>query len=637
MRNLCPLKLHYTLFIMTKTTLFALAFLLSVPIVAQEEESLPTQLGEVVLQGNRLEVPFNQTARDIQIITQQDIQQLPVTSLNEVLSFISGVDLRQRGPFGAQTDVSIDGGSSEQTIVLINGVKMIDSQSAHNMMNLPVPLSAIAHIEVLRGAAARVYGINALTGAINIVTKKSDQPSLVAIAQGGSSFKSKEENDGSGIYAGGSGELTGTFGSDRSRHLLAAAHAYYNGQRYNSASKNTRLFYTGSYDLDSQNRIQAMAGYANSRFGANGFYAAPGDRESEEIVASSIFSLSSRHQLGDWLISPRISNRYGEDDYRYFRNDLSTARSLHYTNALMLELNSRLMTNIGAFGFGWESRLETINSSNIGAHNRDNHGLYGEWQGSIGHKWSGTIGIYGNYNTDYGWQVYPGLDLAYHINQNWKVGGSIGSGQRIPSFTDLYLDQRPGNIGNSSLQSENAWSYEGNLKYHRNTFQFQTGYFYRHISDFIDWVRTDPSIPYSPVNFGSNKMHGFHSRIHQHFNLGNNQRLGYRISYNYLSPSIESEAESQSKYVLESLRHQLITGVDFQWNQWNFRVENRWIQRELAAGYNLADIRVNYQLSSVRLFTQVTNFFNAQYSEAGAVPMPGRWFGLGIQYGLKQS
>src|SRR5690606_23168265 len=101
-------------------------------------------------------------------------------------SYISGVDIRQRGPFGTQTDISIDGGTSEQTLVLLNGVKMIDAQTAHNMMNIPVPLSAIDHIEVLRGAAARIYGINALTGAINIVTKKGTRSSVAADVQVGS-------------------------------------------------------------------------------------------------------------------------------------------------------------------------------------------------------------------------------------------------------------------------------------------------------------------------------------------------------------------------------------------------------------------------------------------------------------------
>src|SRR5699024_2127659 len=153
-----------------KKIVIALGLFTAFSAFSQERDSLTgfydNELKEVIIQGNRIQVPFNQSARDIQVITQQQIEALPAKSLNEVLSYIGGVDIRQRGPFGTQTDISIDGGTSEQTLVLINGVKMIDSQTAHNMMNIPVPLTAIERIEVLRGAAARIYGINSLTGAI---------------------------------------------------------------------------------------------------------------------------------------------------------------------------------------------------------------------------------------------------------------------------------------------------------------------------------------------------------------------------------------------------------------------------------------------------------------------------------------
>src|SRR5690606_32974596 len=99
----------------------------------------------------------------------------------------------------------------------------------------------------------------------------------------------------------------------------------------------------------------------------------------------------------------------------------------HYTNALMLELNSSLKTGAGTVGFGWESRLERINSSNIGEHQRDNHGAYAEWRSSLWEKLKGTLGLYANYNTDYGWQLFPGIDLAYFIDDHWKVSTSIGS------------------------------------------------------------------------------------------------------------------------------------------------------------------------------------------------------------------
>ncbi|TCK83512.1 TonB-dependent receptor plug domain-containing protein [Albibacterium bauzanense] len=625
-----------------KKIIVILGVIIALPAFAQQKDLFPnrenssSELEEVIIQGNRIQIPFSQTTRDIQIITQKQIEQFPAKSINEVLSYVSGVDIRQRGPFGTQADISIDGGTSEQTLVLINGVKMIDSQSAHNMMNIPIPLSAIDHIEVLRGAAARVYGINALTGAINIVTKREKYSSIIADIQTSSSFKNKEENDGSGIYGGGSAEFTGNFGTEQQSHLFSIAQSNYNGQRYNSKSKNTRLFYNGNYNFDANNSIQAMAGYARSHFGANGFYAAPGDINSEELVESSMFSLSSKHQWNNFTISPRISDRYSEDDYRYFKDDLSKGRSLHYTNALMLELNSTLETRIGTFGFGGESRLEKINSSNIGEHNQDNHGVYAELETTLGKKIKGIAGFYANYNTNYGWQLYPGIDLAYLINDYWKISTSIGSGQRIPSFTDLYLNQAPGNVGNEFLKSENAWNYEGNIQYNKANLNFQTGYFFRNITNFIDWMREDPSQPYSPINLKSNKMQGIHARISQNFDLGNKQSLGYHVSYNYLHPTVKTLKGTQSKYALESLRHQFITGVNYTINNLTFQIENRLLKRELGKLYSIADIRINYQVKKLLLYTNVTNLFDAEYKEAGAVPMPTRWFSLGIKYGWKQ-
>lgn len=600
-----------------------------VKIDAQEKS---TQVEEVVIQGNRIETPFSQTARDIQIITKEDIKKYPAKSINELLSFVGGVDIRQRGPFGTQADISIDGGTFEQTLVLLNGIKMIDSQTAHNMMNLPISTDVIDHIEVLRGAAARVYGINSLTGAINIVTKK-EKKSFVAIDLfAASSFKNKEEGDGSGIYSGGGLQLTGNYGTDKQQHLFAIAKTSSNGQRYNSAQEGQKFFYNGNYNFNDKNSLQALAGYTKNLFGANGFYAAPGDKNSEEIVNTSIFSLSSKHQFGNFSISPRISDRYNEDDYRYYKDKLDVARSKHYTNALMLELNASLTTVFGKFGWGIESRLEEINSTNIGQRKRNNHGAFTEFKTQITDKLTTNMGMYLNYNTDYGWKLYPGLDASYLINNHWKIAANVGTGQRMPSFTDLYLNQKPGNVGNANLLPENAWQMELNLKYQNNNFQFQTGAFQRNITDFIDWVRPNTSTPYSPINFGNNKVGGVFGRLQQQFVIGKLQNIGYKISYNYLNPSISNNETVQSKYVLESLKHQLIAGVNYSFQNLSMQIENRWLKRELNDGYNISDIRLNYQWKSLRIYSDISNLFDAQYKESGAVPMPGRWFSLGLNY-----
>ncbi|HLW40389.1 MAG TPA: TonB-dependent receptor [Brumimicrobium sp.] len=447
-----------------------------------------TVFEEVIIQGNRLEIPFNQSTRNIEIITHEEIQKLPVRTVNELLSYVGGVDIRQRGPFGTQADISVDGGSFEQTLILINGVKMLDAQTAHNMMNIPIPLDAIERIEVVKGPAARVYGINSLTGAINIVTKKSGSSFVAVNTYAGSSFEKKEEGDGDGIYGGGGLQFTGNFGTNKQNHLLAISQDLYNGQRFNTAQSNTRLFHAGNYKINANNTLQLMGGYTYNDFGANGFYAAPGDINSHETVETAMFSLSSTHKVGRFTLSPRISNRYNEDDYRYLGKDIELARSMHYSNALMAEFNASVKTTIGDFGLGWESRFDEINSSNIGQHKRDNHGVSAEYRGVFWRKLIATAGAYVNYNTNYDWQVYPGIDLAYRFSSHWKVSASAGSGQRIPSFTDLYLNQLPGNVGNPNILPEDAWAYEANVQYSAKGLTAKAGYFYRSISNYIDWV-----------------------------------------------------------------------------------------------------------------------------------------------------
>lgn len=602
---------------------------------AQEIED-STQIESIVIQGNRLQIPFSQSSRNIQIITKEEIARYPVKSINELLAYVGGVDLRQRGPFGTQADVSIDGGSFEQTLVLLNGVKLINSQTAHNTLNLPIPLDAIDHIEVLRGPAARKYGINSLTGAINIVTKKSTKSFVSANAYAGSSFDKKEAGDGNGIYGGGGVQVTGNFGTEKTSHLVAISKDNYNGQRYNTAQNNGKAYYNGSVDFNKNNSMQWLGGYSYSNFGANGYYAAPGDKNSQEIVETGLFSLSSQHKMGRFTLSPRISNRYDEDDYRYFKDKLSVARSKHYTNAMMAEINSSVTTKIGDFGLGLESRFETINSSNIGKHNRNTYGTYAEYKGFYWNKVMVNAGAFVNYNTSYGWQVYPGMDVAYLFYPGWKLSASAGSGQRIPSFTDLYLNQKPGNVGNPNVKPENAWQYEANIQYTHKTLKVQAGYFYRDITNFIDWVRDSSNVPYSPLNIGRNLIQGVNARVSQDFTFNKDHRFGYFVNYNYLLPNYQSSGTGQSKYILETLRNQLIVGVNYSYKSLTFQVNSRFIERIANKAYILLDARVNYEVKGFTTYVDVTNILNAIYKEAGAVPMPPRWFSVGLKYNWTQ-
>ncbi len=606
-------------------------------VFAQTERSDSTEnyLNDVIINENRLQIPFGSQNRNIYILDKAQIEKLPIRSVNELLSYIGGVDVRQRGPWGAQADISIDGGTFEQVAFLVNGVKMNDPQSGHNSMNIPIPVNAIERIEVLRGSAARIYGINSLTGAINIVTIKPNSTGMEVQLNGGSNFKENEENTDK-IYHSKEVQLLGSYANEKQNHLFAGSTNNGSGHRYNTALKNQKLFYQGQLSIDARNSFTLMTGYVYNNFGANGYYAAPSDKESQEITQTGIASLGYNTKLSDRLnLTSQVNYRYSYDDYRFYRNDLSTARNQHYTHIVSPEVNANYKTNYGEFGFGAEARLEKINSSNLGDHKRDNVGAYAEFRTEQIENFQISMGTYINYNSAFGWRIYPGLDLGYTLAKHWKVYINTGTGQRVPSFTDLYYDT-PGNVGNESLQPENAWYAEGGLKYNNDKLWMNASYFYREVDDLIDWVRNDIQQPWNSQNFLQNKVNGLTISADYHLTKNKSSSVIAGMSYTYLDASLNKKNGQYtfSKYALESLKHQLIGKVVLSHHAFQFALTERFQERVTNKSYFLTDARLAYHYKKYSIYTDATNLFDAQYIEVGSAPMPGRWFSLGVKAGI---
>ena len=131
---------------------------------------------DIEVTASRAPLALGQAARMVTVLTRDDIQAAPVQSVNDLLKYAAGVDVRQRGPLGAQTDIGIRGGTQEQMTILLNGINICDPQTGHNAFDLPCNLSDIERIEVLEGPAGRVYGTSSLMGAVNIVTKNRPLP-----------------------------------------------------------------------------------------------------------------------------------------------------------------------------------------------------------------------------------------------------------------------------------------------------------------------------------------------------------------------------------------------------------------------------------------------------------------------------
>jgi vitamin B12 transporter len=592
------------------------------------------EMDSVIIESNRIKEAYSRQNRNVQILDSKQIRSLPVKSVNELLSYLGGVDMRQRGVAGVQGDVSIDGSTFDQVLVLVNGVKMSDPQTGHHLMNLPIPLNAIHHIEVLRGPAARIYGLNAMAGAINIVTKVPQQNSITAQLYGGSSFDT-DSATGHQYYNTGI-QLSGNVSARNHQHILGGAIDNGNGYRHNTAYESYRLFYQNNIRLNDRNSIEAMAGFMSSDFGANAFYSAPGDKESKEKVQNAVGSIAYNYKPADNVtIRPRISYRYNNDDYIYIRQKPAVYHNYHETEVATGEVQSTIQLGKGIIGAGVEYRNEEIVSTNLGERWRNNTGIYAEYKHYFSDKLNASAGVYANYNSDYQWQLFPGADIGYRFIKGWKLFANANVGQRLPTYTDLYY-KGPTNIGNALLQPEYAYQAEGGLQFEHHYMQAQATYFYRRSTDFIDWVRAVETSPWQPRNFQDVNVNGI--ALQADYNIGEQAgmadgcALSLNLNYTYLATEIEKPTTDVSKYTIEALKHQLnVSARSMFFNKLQVNVNGRYLCRINKNDYTLLDARVGYVIRKLTIYADVNNILGTQYKEIATVPLPGRWLTFGVR------
>lgn len=626
---------------MKKTVCLSLLILLTINLMMAQENDAEV-LSDVIVLSDKIPITFQKQNRNIQIITAKDMEQISANSVNELLTYVAGIDVRQKGPNGTQADIGIDGGTFDQTLILINGIKMSDPQTGHNMMNLPIPLDAIERIEVLRGPAGSVYGVNALMGVINIVTKSNKNELLIGVSTG-SSF-SHDDSTGK-MYYNYSLSAVKNFSSEKTQQLVAASFDKGNGHRYNTAFQNIKLLYAGDWKITNTSTLKWTMGYVDNDFGASYFYASPRDKEASEQVKSAVVGLNMPIQIKEnWTLQPYVNYKYGYDHYLFVRQNPSIFENIHHTHSIDAGMDNIVKTKYGIFNLGVNVRNESITSTNLGERERMNFGAFFAYQKQFS-NFDLNAGLYLNKNSVFGLDVYPGIDLGYQVNDNWRLYVNAGMGQRMPTFTDLYYSD-PNNLGNDQLRPEYLSSYELGTKYNEGNLYFNTSISYKDGRDFIDWVRADTSLPWQVRNFTSLHTFAYTFDYGQSWRASALTRINWQVAYTYLQPSIGTPSNPdlqnlQSRYAVNALQHQLQLRVAAQFSQrLEMSVGNRLLKRlntpdkketyQLST-YNLLDFKVAYRIGKVTITADVNNLLNVQYIESGVVPMPGAWLSLGAK------
>jgi len=590
-------------------------------------------MSDLIINGNRISMPFSEASRNIQIITKEQIKREPIQSVPEILTYAPGVDIRQRGPMGVQTDIGIRGGTFEQTLILLNGIKLTDPQTGHHIMTIPIPIDNIEQIEVLKGPGARIYGQNAFAGSVNFITKAPEIRKIGVRAYGGSF----------GSYG---GNLNLSLPMGNYKQFVSLSRDASDGYRHNTDYTIGNIFYQS--ELPSKIGIyELIFGMSDRKFGANGFYASPDYTEQYEEVRTSITSISYKTERNNFEIKPRIYWRWNRDKYLFIRDNPGAYQNLHETNTFGAEINSSYRSKVGITGFGVEYRKEAIigdwvrggneSKSNLDGFGRDNIGFFGDHRFKIGSKFDITPGIYINWYSDFGYNAFPGMDFGYNLNNQVRLFGNIGKSYRIPTFYDQYYSS-PIEEGNPDLKPEEAITYELGFRYLNDGISFDANYFIRDASQLIDWIYNPIESIWRAQNFQNITINGLEMVLSLNFQeLIDPSFLIYNasISYNYLDQSLDKEENIQSRYALEHIRNQVIIGLEHRivGNLKN-SFKMRYIDRIEQTSYLLIDDRLFYEFNErSNIFLEATNLTNQLYTEV-MTPMPGRWIRAGISLDL---
>ncbi|WP_396602765.1 TonB-dependent receptor plug domain-containing protein [Algibacter sp. R77976] len=603
----------------TKFALIALTFSALIG-HTQEVDTIKTDsLQEVIINSTRIDLPFKENSRTIDIITSADIKNSASTNVADLLQQFAGVDIRRRGTAGSQADLYIRGGSFDQTLLLIDGIKMDDAQTGHHTMNAALPIEVIERIEIIKGPAARVFGQNAFTGAINIVTKK-DLTNSVSVKTETGSF----------------GQLNAgvTVGADlvNSSHIVHVDKMTSAGYRHNTDYDNSNYFVKSVFNKNKK-AIEMIATFQERKFGANGFYARESATEQYEETQNSLIGFTTTFNTEKLTLKPRVYWKRNQDEYVYLRNDPTVYRNLHITNKIGAELNGSYKSKAGVTGFGIDFSKVYMTSNNLGNRNRFMTTLFLEHAFKLANqKVDITPGVAVTYFSDFDFYAFPGIDIGLKLTDNLKAYGNIGYTYRIPTYTDLYYNDSS-TVGNPDLEVEEAFSQEIGIKYFSPKFSGSVALYNRNAQNLIDFIRSNTTEAiYTATNITEVNTKGFEVDAAYHFQLNElNQTLA--IGYNFLDDNILDQNKDLSRYSLNTLKHHFTTRLSTQFcKNVTHNIIYKHAERTTGDSYNVWDASLAITAKQFKFTLTAANIFNADYIEAGFVPMPPSNVLFGLNY-----
>ena len=397
-------------------------------------------------------LPLAESNRSVETILPREAP-VGTDSVVDLLRTDPSLNLQARAGEGVQADLAIRGTTFEQSLVLVNGLRVDDPETGHLNLDIPVPLDAIARVDVLHGSGSTFYGSDAIGGAVNLLTGAPGAGFSVVARSGAGNYGSLEEHLRAAYSAEPFAEqVTGS--RDTSDGFIA-------DRNYSSnalASESWLKTRPGTTDV--------LLAASDRPYGANDFY---GPYNSWERTKAWLASM--QQQLG-----ARTAASFGYLRHSdlfvllqglpavYENNHITTSYEGALRRADELGRNTTL-------AYGLEESGDSIHSFNfsggvlsnaLGVHARNQGAGYANLSLRSLRRFSLSLGAREEVLSGGDSVFSPSAAAAFTLTKTLRLRGSAGHGFRLPTYTDLYYSD-PATLGNPNLKPESSWSYEGGL------------------------------------------------------------------------------------------------------------------------------------------------------------------------------
>lgn len=620
---------------------------LSISVLAQN-----TQLSEVVVTASMLPQQEKETGRNIVSIKGSSLQNLPISSIDELLKYLPGIETQQRGPAGTQSNIIIRGGTFQQVLVIIDGIRINDPLTGHFNSYIPLHPEDINRIEIIKGAASAIYGSDAIGGVVNIITNGLQQKNNHKLSVGSKwgSYNSRSNNFWWGVQKEKWKLSVSSQQNKADGENLRGTTGYYNNS-----------FYAANFNYAFASNWKLHILYANDSrdFNAQNFYTTFKSDTASEIVKSNWTQMGLSKQYTHKIVKFDVAYKNLSDRFRF-----NPAGSFN-------ENKTSLFVAQGSVQFTRNTNHQIVTGAQwihkkIRSNDRGNHDLaHGAAFLIATHKLPKNIFINESLRIDwdqnYGWIIIPQINGSW-VNGNLTTRASIGKGVRDADFTERYNNYNKsivtsGSIGNPYLQAEKSWSYELGADYRMGpNFKWGATLFMRDQNNLIDWTPTPyPMMPrqsnlvingsYSlATNVSSVKTKGIETDLTYNKKWGEDYELNCSTGLVWLSST--SPNKTPSFYISSHARFLWNEQIVFRANNLQLAINSVYkirnaqtasaINAALSNNYFLVNSKFSYLTSKRKgnVFLEITNLTNTPYSDLLGAIMPSRWIAAGFQLTL---